>query len=118
MTLIEEADVFLNSRGQREADLDRGALLSVPLRVLECSNNAEAAIQLLLAMQLVLPIGAELTHATSRHNPLDTSSVANLPEVFDVVTDSNYHARIFVAGDALCSIHHGDAEICPLIVEE
>jgi hypothetical protein len=94
-----------------------GGILSICQAVLlEGTRSRETRISLLQAMQFILTIRTELTSAANRRNPLDTSTVTDLPPAAHVIANGNDDACAFVTGNALCCLSHQYTKSCPLIM--
>jgi hypothetical protein len=73
---------------------------------LERTRDSKARIQLLWTMTFIVAIRTELALATNRCNPLDTSTVANLPEILDIGAYRDHDTRTFVPGYAVGAFRH------------
>jgi hypothetical protein len=83
---------------------------------LERPCRCETRVQLLLTVQLVRPVETELAFLARAHNPLDTSSVTNLPQILYVRVHGNNLARTFMSSNAVGGISHLYTKSSPLIV--
>jgi hypothetical protein len=57
-------------------------------------------------MTLVVTVRTELALPANRCNPLDTSTITNLPEILHIGAYGNYHTGTFVSGDAVGAFRH------------
>jgi hypothetical protein len=85
---------------------------------LECSRGRETRVQLLLAMQLVRSIETELAFLARAHDPLDASSVTELPQILYIRVHGYDLACTFMPSDAVGGIGHLHTKSSPLIVYE
>jgi hypothetical protein len=69
-------------------------------------------------VQLVRSIETELAFLARTHDPLNTSSVTNLPQILYVRVHGDNFARAFVSSDAVGGISHLHTKSSPLIVYE
>ncbi|RII23879.1 hypothetical protein CUC08_Gglean012708 [Alternaria sp. MG1] len=83
--------------------------------LLERSSNSETTIQLLWAMTFILTVGTELALPAYGRDPLDTSTIANLPKILHVRANGYDSASAFVTRNTVCTFCHLEV---PFIVKQ
>jgi hypothetical protein len=69
-------------------------------------------------MNLIRANSAKIALPTSTGDPLDASSITNLPALLHAFTHSHHRASSLVTSDTASDVLHTDAEITPFIVEK